>query len=75
MYRKSQIHKLARFISDMKLPPLSWRATHPYVLVDHFEDYYSPPERVHMDKKCVRNITLDGYLRGCDIKKGTKCEV
>ncbi|XP_026387871.1 ribosome biogenesis protein BMS1 homolog isoform X1 [Papaver somniferum] len=74
MYRKSQIHKLARFISDMKLPPLSWRATHPYVLVDHFEDI-TPPERVHMDKKCVRNITLDGYLRGCDIKKGTKVHI
>ncbi|KAI3903002.1 hypothetical protein MKW92_042186 [Papaver armeniacum] len=74
MYRKSQIHKLARFISDMKLPPLSWRATHPYVLVDHFEDI-TPPERVHMDKKCVRNITLDGYLRGCAIKKGTKVHI
>ncbi|MCL7040597.1 hypothetical protein MKW94_022856 [Papaver nudicaule] len=60
-YRKSQIHILARFISDMKLHPLPWRAVRPYVLVDHFEDI-TPPEKVYTDKKCDRNITLDGYF-------------
>ncbi|KAI3903001.1 hypothetical protein MKW92_042185 [Papaver armeniacum] len=74
MYRKSQIHELARFISDMKLHPLSWRAAHPYLLVDHFEDI-TPPERLHMDRKCDRKISLAGYLRGCNIKKGTKVHI
>ena len=70
-YLKREIHNLARFISVMKFHPLSWRASHPYVLVDRFEDV-TPPERVHVNKKCDRNIILYGYLRGCNLKKGTK---
>ncbi|KAJ7980660.1 Ribosome biogenesis protein BMS1 [Quillaja saponaria] len=44
-YLKREIHNLARFISVMKFHPLSWRTSHPYVLVDRFEDV-TPPERV-----------------------------
>lgn len=55
----------------MKFHPLSWRASHPYILVDRFEDV-TPPERVQLNNKCDRNITLYGYLRGCNLKKGTK---
>ncbi|OVA17009.1 Elongation factor [Macleaya cordata] len=73
-YPKREVHNLARFISVMKFHPLSWRASHPYVLVDRFEDV-TPPERVHMNKKCDRNITLYGYLRGCNMKKGTKVHI
>lgn len=70
-YPKREVHNLARFISVMKFQPLSWRANHPYVLVDRFEDV-TPPERVHTNNKCDRNITLYGYLRGCNLKYGTK---
>ncbi|KAF5197081.1 Ribosome biogenesis protein bms1 [Thalictrum thalictroides] len=73
-YAKREIHNLARFISVMKFHPLSWRASHPYVLVDRFEDV-TPPEKVQMNKKCDRNITLYGYLRGCNMKKGTKVHI
>ena len=55
----------------MKFPPLSWRTAHPYVLVDRFEDV-TPPERVRMNNKCDRNVTIYGYLRGCNLKKGIK---
>ncbi|KAJ4967649.1 hypothetical protein NE237_014350 [Protea cynaroides] len=73
-YTKREIHNLARFISVMKFRPLSWRASHPYVLVDRFEDV-TPPERVQMNKKCDRNVTLYGYLRGCNMKQGTKVHI
>ncbi|MCL7025884.1 hypothetical protein MKW94_018864, partial [Papaver nudicaule] len=73
-YAKREVHNLARFISVLKFHPLSWRAAHPYVLVDRFEDV-TPPERVHMDKKCDRNIILYGYVRGCSIKRGTKVHI
>ncbi|KAL0318378.1 UNVERIFIED_CONTAM: Ribosome biogenesis protein BMS1 [Sesamum angustifolium] len=73
-YTKREVHNLARFISVMKFPPLSWRASHPYILVDRFEDV-TPPEKVHMDSKCDRNVTLYGYLRGCNLKKGTKAHI
>lgn len=73
-YSKREIHNLARFISVMKFPPLSWRLSHPYILVDRFEDV-TAPEKVQMDNKCDRNVTLYGYLRGCNLKKGTKVHI
>ncbi|GKV36233.1 hypothetical protein SLEP1_g44383 [Rubroshorea leprosula] len=73
-YPKREIHNLARFISVMKFHPLSWRTSHPYILVDRFEDV-TPPERVQTNNKCDRNVTLYGYLRGCNLKKGAKVHV
>ncbi|KAI3972383.1 hypothetical protein MKW92_044781 [Papaver armeniacum] len=34
------ISKLASFISGIEFRPISWRAAHPYVLVDRFEDVH-----------------------------------
>lgn len=73
-YAKREIHNLARFISVMKFHPLSWRVSHPYLLVDRFEDV-TPPERLRLNKKCDRNVTVYGYLRGCNMKKGTKVHI
>ncbi|CAH9070002.1 unnamed protein product [Cuscuta epithymum] len=73
-YATREVHNLARFISVMKFPPLSWRQSHPYILVDRFEDV-TPPEKVRMNNKCDRSVTLYGYLRGCNLKKGTKVHI
>ncbi|KAK8445986.1 hypothetical protein SEVIR_9G418700v4 [Setaria viridis] len=73
-YTKREVHNLARFISVIKPVPLSWRMAHPYLLVDRFEDV-TPPENVRLDKKCDRKITLYGYLRGCNMKRGTKVHI
>lgn len=73
-YVKREIHNLARFISVMKFHPISWRTSHPYVLVDRFEDV-TPPDKISTNKKCDRNVTLYGYLRGCNMKKGTKVHI
>ncbi|KAK9072741.1 hypothetical protein SSX86_009176 [Deinandra increscens subsp. villosa] len=73
-YVKREIHNLARFISVMKFHPLSWRTSHPYVLVDRFEDV-TPPDKIFTNKKCDRNVTVYGYLRGCNMKKGTKVHI
>ncbi|MQL73194.1 hypothetical protein Taro_005538 [Colocasia esculenta] len=73
-YPKREVHNLARFISVMKFRPLSWRISHPYILVDRFEDI-TPPERIQLNKKCDRNITLYGYLRGCNMKRGAKVHI
>ncbi|XP_068471724.1 uncharacterized protein [Phaseolus vulgaris] len=73
-YVKREVHNLARFISVMKFHPLSWRTSHPYVLVDRFEDI-TPPEKVHSNDKCDRKVTLYGYLRGCNLKKGNKVHI
>ncbi|KAK4254819.1 hypothetical protein QN277_007910 [Acacia crassicarpa] len=73
-YLKREVHNLARFISVMKFHPLSWRTSHPYILVDRFEDITSP-ERVEENKKCDRKVTLYGYLRGCNLKRGNKVHI
>ncbi|RZC92040.1 hypothetical protein C5167_027929 [Papaver somniferum] len=49
----------------------SWRAAHPYVLVDRFEDI-TPLDEVDKNANSKRNISLYGYLRGCNIKSGAK---
>ena len=36
-YLKREVLNLARFISVMKLRPLTWRSAHPYLLTDRFE--------------------------------------
>ncbi|KAF7805324.1 ribosome biogenesis protein BMS1-like protein isoform X1 [Senna tora] len=73
-YTKREVHNLARFISVMKFHPLSWRTSHPYVLVDRFEDI-TPPEKVQENNKCDRKVTLYGYLRGCNLKMGNKVHI
>ncbi|XP_078159429.1 P-loop containing nucleoside triphosphate hydrolases superfamily protein [Carex rostrata] len=73
-YVKREVHNLARFISVIKPTPLTWRMAHPYLLVDRLEDA-TPPHKVHTDKKCDRNVILYGYLRGCNMKKGSKVHI
>ncbi|MCL7027445.1 hypothetical protein MKW94_018963 [Papaver nudicaule] len=73
MYSMQEIRELASFISDMDFHRLSWRATQPYVLVKHFEDV--TPQDMQKDSKCNRNIVLEGYLRGCNVKRGTKVHI
>ncbi|KAI3834763.1 hypothetical protein MKW92_029559 [Papaver armeniacum] len=74
MYQKDEIDELANFLSVMEFHTSSRQAAHPYFLVDHFEDVTSSAN-VDMDIKCKRDIILYGYLRGCDIKKGTKVHI
>ncbi|KAI3911667.1 hypothetical protein MKW92_014774 [Papaver armeniacum] len=69
-----EVQKLAEDISILQFCTSSWRAAHPYVLVDRFEDV-TPLEKVQKDANCSRNITLYGYLRGCNIKTGAKVHI
>ncbi|KAI3902813.1 hypothetical protein MKW92_025510, partial [Papaver armeniacum] len=73
-YPDHDICKLASFISGMEFHHLSWRATHPYVLVDRFEDV-TPRLRLDMNENCNRDVIFYGYLRGCDIKKEAKVHI
>ncbi|XP_026416866.1 ribosome biogenesis protein BMS1 homolog isoform X2 [Papaver somniferum] len=73
LYKMPEIGDVREMLSDPQFLPLSWRAKHPYVLVDHFEDV--TPERAHGDKQFNRNLSLYGYLRGCNIKEGAKVHI
>lgn len=49
-YLKNDIRNLTLYISRMKFRPLVWRNTHPYIMVDRFEDL-TPAEAIRQDPK------------------------
>ncbi|XP_026455000.1 ribosome biogenesis protein BMS1 homolog isoform X1 [Papaver somniferum] len=73
-YQESDIEELADFLLIGEFPILPCRAKHPYMLVDRHEDVPSSSE-AHVVDNGKRNVILHGYLRGCDIMKGTKVHI
>ncbi|SJL07448.1 related to BMS1-GTP-binding protein, required for distinct steps of 40S ribosome biogenesis [Armillaria ostoyae] len=74
-YPDSEILNLSRFISVMKFRPLVFRNTHPYLLADRIEDL-TPREQVRTSKgKCDRTVTVYGYVRGTNLRMGTKVHI
>ncbi|KAH9519775.1 Glycoside hydrolase 2 (Mannanase, beta-galactosidase) [Bulinus truncatus] len=66
-YLPNEVHNLCRFISVMKMTPLIWRASHPFVLADRMEDITNP-ESIRQNPKCDRVVSLYGYMRGTNMK-------
>lgn len=59
----------------MKFRPLVFRNTHPYLLADRLEDL-TPREEVRTSKgKCDRIVTVYGYVRGTNLRLGTKVHI
>lgn len=74
-YPDTEILNLSRFVSVMKFRPLVFRNAHPYLLADRFEDL-TPREDVRLSKgKCDRTVTMYGYLRGTNLRAGTKVHI
>ncbi|PCH40312.1 GTP binding protein [Wolfiporia cocos MD-104 SS10] len=74
-YPDTEILNLSRFISVMKFRPLIFRNAHPYMLADRIEDL-TPREKVReSDGKCDRTVTVYGYLRGTNLRLGTRVHI
>lgn len=74
-YPDTEILNLSRFISVMKFRPLVFRNTHPYLLIDRFQDI-TPRELVRTSQgQCDRTVTLYGYTRGTNLRLGTSIHV
>ncbi|KAF7291613.1 DUF663-domain-containing protein [Mycena chlorophos] len=74
-YPDTEILNLSRFISVMKFRPLVFRNSHPYLLADRIEDL-TPREQVRVSKgKCDRTVTVYGYVRGTNLRMGTKVHI
>jgi ribosome biogenesis protein BMS1 len=73
-YLKREIFNLSRYISLQKFRPLSWRTSHPYVLVDRVDDI-TDPERMRQNPKCDRNVLFFGYVRGTNLKASMKVHI
>lgn len=70
-YLPMETMNLSRFISVVKLRPLIWRNSHPYVIADRYEDL-TPAETVRSDAKCDRSICFYGYLRGIPLRPNSQ---
>lgn len=73
-YLHHEVKNLGRFLSAMKIRPLSWRTEHPYVLIDRFEDM-TPETKTKQDPLCDRDVQLYGYLRGTNFRPGSKVHI
>ena len=69
-----EILNLARFLSIMKLRPLVWRNSHPYMVADRMEDL-TPSGVVEQDRTVDRTVSLYGYLHGTNFKSWMKVHV
>jgi len=67
-YLQNEVHNLCRFISVMKMTPIQWRASHPYVVADRMEDITNP-ENIRQNAKCDRTVSLYGFVRGTHMKQ------
>ena len=70
-YLPMETMNLSRFISVVKLRPLIWRNSHPYVIADRYEDL-TPAESVRSDPKCDRSVCFYGYLRGIPLRPNSQ---
>ncbi|CAM9384481.1 unnamed protein product [Chrysoparadoxa australica] len=73
-YPKVEIRNLSLYVSRLKFRPLIWRNTHPYVLVDRFEDITNPA-LVQEDSNCDRDVAMFGYVRGTNLKPSSAVHV
>eukprot|EP00210_Caulerpa_lentillifera_P002766 g2644.t1 len=73
-YLHHEVKNLARFISVMKIRPLSWRVEHPYLLADRLEDI-TTESKINKDPKSDRDVLLYGYLHGANLRPGTNVHV
>ncbi|KAJ2611996.1 Glycoside hydrolase 2 (Mannanase, beta-galactosidase) [Coemansia sp. RSA 1365] len=73
-YLDREVLNLSRFVSVMKLRPLAWRSTHPYMLADRIQDL-TDPEVLENNPKANRTVALYGYLRGMHMRGGDRVHI
>ncbi|KAE9556697.1 hypothetical protein FO519_000103 [Halicephalobus sp. NKZ332] len=73
-YIPGEIKNMARFISVMKFRPIIWRNTHPYILIDRFEDL-TDPEAVKANDRVDRTVSFYGWVRGTHLKNHSSVHI
>ena len=58
-YPKAEVTNICLYISRMKTRPLTWRNSHPFVLVDRLEDI-TDPKKIDEEPNCKREVSLCG---------------
>lgn len=58
----------------MKFRPLLWRNTHPYLVIDRYEDL-TDPELIKKNDRVDRTLSVYGWVRGTHLKNYTPCHI
>ena len=69
-YKKTEVQRLALFVSRVKFRPLIWRNAHPYLLVDRIELVAQRGQNSKGDSQSSKEVTLFGYVRGSRLRGG-----
>eukprot|EP00931_Biecheleriopsis_adriatica_P065426 TRINITY_DN39954_c0_g1_i1.p1 TRINITY_DN39954_c0_g1~~TRINITY_DN39954_c0_g1_i1.p1 ORF type:complete len:1065 (-),score=283.57 TRINITY_DN39954_c0_g1_i1:88-2859(-) len=67
-YHRVEIQNLARFIAVQKVPLLTWRQSHPYVLALRWEDQTDPT----VAETAPRRLDVYGYVYGGRLREGSE---
>lgn len=68
LYPKNEVHNLCRFVTVMKLKPLSWRLAHSYVMADKFDT-------IETEDAESNTVSVYGYVRGTFLDKHQQIHV
>lgn len=66
-----KILNLARFISIIKYKPIDWKLSHPFILIDRYEDENPDPKQD--EDEC--NLAFYGYIRGSSYRDNKKVSI
>lgn len=67
-YHRIEVQNLARFIAVQKVPILSWRQSHPYLLALRWEDHTDP----NLPESAGRRLDIYGYVYGGRLREGSE---
>jgi ribosome biogenesis protein BMS1 len=66
MYPKTEVHNLGRYLTIMKVRPLTWRVNHAYMVADKFDVIETPDDSVN------NTVSFYGYVRGTYLEKHSR---
>ena len=71
-YLKREILNLARMISVMKVTPIPWKQTHPYIVPDRYEH---SREGAKVEDSELIDVHFYGWIRGCTFRLNNKIHI
>lgn len=71
-YLKREILNLARMISVMKVTPIPWKQTHPYIVPDRYEH---SREGAKVEDSELVDVHFYGWIRGCTFRLNNKIHI
>lgn len=73
MYPKRDVLNLARYLSIIKYAQVPWKANHPYLIPDRYENEEEGSQKIPEEKEVV--VSFYGYVRGSSYRTNSRVHV